>query len=83
MLETGEVKSGGTALLIGFGAGLVYAAQVVACPDHRQTVPRIPRRAAPPPNHHRGSWNQMAASEQEILEGLAEIVNEVDGHRHG
>ena len=32
MLETGEVKSGGTALLIGFGAGLVYASQVVVLP---------------------------------------------------
>ncbi len=32
MLETGEVKSGDTALLIGFGAGLVYAAQVVTIP---------------------------------------------------
>ncbi len=32
MLETGEVASGGTALLIGFGAGLVYAAQVVTLP---------------------------------------------------
>ena len=32
MLETGEAKSGGTALLIGFGAGLVYAAQVVTLP---------------------------------------------------
>jgi 3-oxoacyl-[acyl-carrier-protein] synthase-3 len=32
MLETGEAKSGGTALLIGFGAGLVYAAQVVVLP---------------------------------------------------
>jgi 3-oxoacyl-[acyl-carrier-protein] synthase III len=32
MLESGEVKSGGTALLIGFGAGLVYAAQVVVLP---------------------------------------------------
>ncbi len=32
MLETGEAKSGGTALLIGFGAGLVYAAQVVILP---------------------------------------------------
>ena len=32
MLEAGEVKSGGTALLIGFGAGLVYAAQVVTLP---------------------------------------------------
>ena len=32
MLESGEVKSGGTALLIGFGAGLVYAAQVVTLP---------------------------------------------------
>jgi 3-oxoacyl-[acyl-carrier-protein] synthase-3 len=32
MLETGEAKSGDTALLIGFGAGLVYAAQVVTLP---------------------------------------------------
>jgi 3-oxoacyl-[acyl-carrier-protein] synthase-3 len=32
MLETGEAKSGDTALLIGFGAGLVYAAQVVVLP---------------------------------------------------
>ena len=32
MLENGEVKSGGTALLIGFGAGLVFASQVVTLP---------------------------------------------------
>ncbi len=32
MLTTGEVRSGGLALLIGFGAGLVYAAQVVTLP---------------------------------------------------
>jgi 3-oxoacyl-[acyl-carrier-protein] synthase-3 len=32
MLESGEAKSGGTALLIGFGAGLVYASQVVILP---------------------------------------------------
>ena len=32
MLERGEVRSGGTALLIGFGAGLSFAAQVVAMP---------------------------------------------------
>jgi 3-oxoacyl-[acyl-carrier-protein] synthase III len=32
MLESGEAKSGGTALLIGFGAGLVFAAQVVVLP---------------------------------------------------
>jgi 3-oxoacyl-[acyl-carrier-protein] synthase-3 len=32
MLSSGEVPSGGTALLIGFGAGLVYAAQVVTLP---------------------------------------------------
>jgi 3-oxoacyl-[acyl-carrier-protein] synthase-3 len=32
MLESGEVKSGGIALLLGFGAGLVYAAQVVSLP---------------------------------------------------
>ena len=32
MIESGEVKSGGLALLIGFGAGLVFAAQVVRLP---------------------------------------------------
>lgn len=32
MLEAGEIKSGDTALIIGFGAGLVYAAQVVRIP---------------------------------------------------
>ena len=32
LLESGEVRSGGLALLIGFGAGLTYAAQVVELP---------------------------------------------------
>lgn len=32
MLETGEAKSGDTALMIGFGAGLVYAGQIVTLP---------------------------------------------------
>ncbi|MBU6279296.1 MAG: ketoacyl-ACP synthase III [Actinomycetales bacterium] len=32
MLQDGEIPSGGLALLIGFGAGLVYAAQVVILP---------------------------------------------------
>jgi 3-oxoacyl-[acyl-carrier-protein] synthase-3 len=32
MLESGEAPHGGTALLIGFGAGLVFAAQVVTLP---------------------------------------------------
>jgi len=32
MLEAGEAPHGGTALVIGFGAGLVYAAQVVTLP---------------------------------------------------
>lgn len=32
MLESGEIKSGGTALLVGFGAGLAYAAQVITLP---------------------------------------------------
>ncbi|MBI1349876.1 MAG: beta-ketoacyl-ACP synthase III [Actinomycetales bacterium] len=32
MLESGEAPHGGTALIIGFGAGLVYAAQVVTLP---------------------------------------------------
>jgi 3-oxoacyl-[acyl-carrier-protein] synthase-3 len=32
MLQAGQVRSGGLALLIGFGAGLAYAAQVVELP---------------------------------------------------
>jgi 3-oxoacyl-[acyl-carrier-protein] synthase-3 len=32
LMETGEAKSGDTALVIGFGAGLVYAATVVTLP---------------------------------------------------
>jgi len=32
MLEEGDAKSGDTALLIAFGAGLAYAAQVVTVP---------------------------------------------------
>jgi len=32
LFENGEIKSGQTALLVGFGAGLVYAAQVVTIP---------------------------------------------------
>ena len=32
MIEEGQAKSGETALLIAFGAGLVYAAQVVVVP---------------------------------------------------
>ena len=32
MLDTGQAPSGGTALLVGFGAGLSYAAQVVTLP---------------------------------------------------
>ncbi|GIH76396.1 beta-ketoacyl-ACP synthase III [Planobispora longispora] len=32
MIERGEVESGGLALLLGFGAGLTYAAQVVEIP---------------------------------------------------
>jgi 3-oxoacyl-[acyl-carrier-protein] synthase-3 len=32
MLERGEARSGDTALLIGFGAGLSFAAQVVTIP---------------------------------------------------
>lgn len=34
LLATGQAKSGDTALVIGFGAGLVYAATVVTLPRH-------------------------------------------------
>ena len=32
LLERGEITSGSTALLVGFGAGLSFAAQVVTIP---------------------------------------------------
>jgi len=32
MLRAGEIRAGDTALLVAFGAGLSYAAQVVAVP---------------------------------------------------
>jgi 3-oxoacyl-[acyl-carrier-protein] synthase-3 len=32
MRADGRLRSGDTALLVGFGAGLSYAAQVVTCP---------------------------------------------------
>jgi len=32
MIERGEVKTGDIALLLGFGAGLTYAGQVIVCP---------------------------------------------------
>ena len=32
LLASGEAKSGDTALIIGFGAGLVYAGQVITLP---------------------------------------------------
>jgi len=32
MIERGEVKTGDVALLLGFGAGLTYAGQVIICP---------------------------------------------------
>lgn len=32
MIERGEAKTGDTALLLGFGAGLTYAGQVIICP---------------------------------------------------
>jgi acyl carrier protein len=68
MIEEGEARSGDKALLIAFGAGLAYAAQVV-------TVPKIapPDRTIP---HREGS--HMATTE-EIRTDLADIVNEVAG----
>jgi len=32
LLESGQAKSGQTALIIGFGAGLVYSGQVITLP---------------------------------------------------
>ncbi|HZC70654.1 MAG TPA: beta-ketoacyl-ACP synthase 3 [Jatrophihabitans sp.] len=44
LLETGRARAGQLALLVGFGAGLSYAAQVVRLPDH---TPSRPRRTFP------------------------------------
>lgn len=77
LLATGKAKSGDTALVIGFGAGLVYAATVVTLP--RQTVRITPGgNAATPSGYIRRSAN-MAATQEEIVAGLAEIVNEIAG----
>ena len=75
MLPSGEAKSGDTALLIGFGAGLAYAAQVVVPP-----LSPHPTQQTRPGNHpHRREETRQMATTEEILAGLAEIVNEVAG----
>jgi len=46
---------------------------------HWRSTARTDPTHRPPHNLTQRSWNQMAASEQEILAGLAEIVNEETG----
>ena len=76
MLEEGEARSGDTALLIGFGAGLV----VRRAGRHRPLTCTSPTRrtTAPPHQTTQRRPHQMATTE-EIRADLAEIVNEVAG----
>lgn len=88
LLATGDARSGDTALVIGFGAGLVYAATVVTSlgtpcritpvRNGEQHRPPPTRRAATPSGQQRRSA-VMAATQEEIVAGLAEIVNEIAG----
>src|SRR5690606_24686304 len=86
LLATGEAKSGDTALVIGVGAGRVYAATVATLPRalragspgpvrEPQHLP-LTRRAPHPLESLRRSAI-MAATQEEIVAGLAEIVNEI------
>ena len=74
---------GDAVLLLGFGAGISYAAQVI---NGTLTGPR--RRAWPGPaplttksngNNTKEKTHPMAMTEQEILTGLGEIIDEVAG----
>ncbi|GAA1894331.1 ketoacyl-ACP synthase III [Streptomyces durmitorensis] len=47
LVERGEVPGGAPVLLLGFGAGLSYAAQVVACPPTASPQKATPRRSTP------------------------------------
>ena len=53
MLTAGEAPGGGTALLIAFGAGLLYAAQVVTLPPVPACLDPCP--AQPQPRHRHGA----------------------------
>ena len=70
MIDEGQATSGDTALLIAFGAGLAYAAQVITVPARPHAVPTAPNRKR---NH------PAMATTEEIRADLAEIVNEVAG----
>ena len=87
LLAEGQAKSGDLALQIGFGAGLVYAAQVVVlpsrCPTQTARVHSVAMRQADQQTLHAPQplreTEPMAYTEQEILAGLAEIVAEETG----
>ena len=56
MRADGRLRSGDTVLLVGFGAGLSYAGQVVVCPDRRRSTTG-PTETTPPEaekENHRG-----------------------------
>jgi 3-oxoacyl-[acyl-carrier-protein] synthase-3 len=83
LLDRGEAAARRAALLVGFGAGLSYAAQVVSSRD-----PQLPRRSRdhtgctverPPSLTDSTRREPSMATQQEILSGLADIVNEVAG----
>ncbi len=46
LLESGEAKSGDLALLLGYGAGITFAGQVVRLPEPRAAPPSGPARPA-------------------------------------
>ena len=60
MLREGAAPRGGLALQIGFGAGLVYAAQVVVLPDRPDRLATEPRTPVGPrvprAKHHHHRW---------------------------
>ena len=53
MLQTGEAKSGDLALVLGFGAGLTYAGQVLVCPWFLCPLPHRDRRPPGLPTHRK------------------------------
>ncbi len=88
MVERGELKSGSPALLLGFGAGRCYAAQVITVPLAAPSPadrawapgalgPHGPPGAADQYEHSRQGARGM--NEQEILAGIGEIVEEIAG----
>ena len=68
LLDSGEARSGQTCLIIGFGAGLVYAGQVIV-------LPKLVARLIP----FTTEGVLLMPTTEEVRTDLAEIVNEVAG----